>query len=189
MGILHEESLGQVRPQEGSAAPEPNAPIAGKPSSGEDAKSGGLDSSRYGGELGPAGVILPEDLTRKVDFEKGGGVVPAVIQDAATGQVLMVGYMNRESLMETLASGRTVFFSRSRNRLWRKGEESGHVQLVRAIYLDCDADTLLIEVEQVGGAACHEGYVSCFFRQLTHEGLKVVGKKVFDPVSVYGKKA
>jgi len=122
------------------------------------------------------------------DFSKGGGLLPAIAQDAQTGEVLMMAYMSRESYDETLATGRAVYFSRSRNKLWRKGEESGHVQKVRAVLLDCDADTILLEVEQVGGAACHEGYKSCFFRQVTAEGLKVVGQRVFDPKQVYGAK-
>ena len=121
------------------------------------------------------------------DFSKGDGLLPAIAQDAATGQVLMLAYMNAESYAETLATGRAVYFSRSRNKLWRKGEESGHVQTVKAIYLDCDTDTILLKVDQIGGAACHEGYASCFFRQVTPEGLKVVAEKVFDPKVVYKK--
>jgi phosphoribosyl-AMP cyclohydrolase len=121
------------------------------------------------------------------DFSKGDGLLPAIAQDAATGQVLMLAYMNAESYAETLATGRAVYFSRSRNKLWRKGEESGHVQTVKAIYLDCDTDTILLKVEQIGGAACHEGYASCFFRQVTPEGLKVVAERVFDPKAVYKK--
>src|SRR6186997_2386113 len=101
-----------------------------------------------------------------IDFDKAGGLVPAVAQDAETGEVLMLAWMNREAYDETLRTGRACYFSRSRGRLWRKGEESGHVQEVRGIYLDCDADTVLLKVKQVGGAACHEGYSSCFFRQL-----------------------
>lgn len=121
------------------------------------------------------------------DFAKGGGLLPAIAQDAQTGEVLMMAYMNPESYAETLATGRAVYFSRSRNKLWRKGEESGHVQLVRAIYLDCDADTILLSVEQLGGAACHTGYKSCFYRRVTPEGLHVVGERVFDPKEVYKK--
>jgi phosphoribosyl-AMP cyclohydrolase len=121
------------------------------------------------------------------DFAKGDGMVPAIAQDAETGEVLMMAYMNAESYAETLATGRAVYYSRSRNKLWRKGEESGHVQEVRAIYFDCDADTLLLKVHQIGGAACHEGYKTCFFRQVTPEGLKVVGTRVFDPKEVYKK--
>jgi phosphoribosyl-AMP cyclohydrolase len=122
------------------------------------------------------------------DFSKGDGLLPAIAQDADTGEVLMLAYMNQESYAETLSTGRAVYFSRSRNKLWRKGEESGNVQQVRAIYFDCDADTILLKVHQVGGAACHEGYASCFFRQVTPEGVKVVGQRVFDPAEVYKKK-
>ena len=90
---------------------------------------------------------------------------PAIAQDADTGEVLMLAWMNREAFEETVRTSRAVYFSRSRNRLWRKGEESGHVQEVRDIFIDCDADTVLLKVKQVGGAACHEGYKSCFFRK------------------------
>jgi phosphoribosyl-AMP cyclohydrolase len=121
-----------------------------------------------------------------IDFAKAGGLVPAVAQDADTGEVLMLAWMNREAFEETVRTGRAVYFSRSRNRLWRKGEESGHVQEVREVYLDCDADTVLLKVKQVGGAACHEGYRSCFFRRLTGGELAVVGERVFDPAEVYG---
>lgn len=100
----------------------------------------------------------------------------------------MLAYMNAESYAETVATGRAVYFSRSRKRLWRKGEESGHVQHVEAILLDCDRDTILLKVRQVGGAACHEGYRSCFYRQVTAEGLTTVGQRVFDPREVYTKR-
>ena len=123
-----------------------------------------------------------------VDFEKSGGLVPAIAQDHKTGEVLMMAYMNAESYAETLATGRAVYYSRSRKKLWRKGEESGNVQLVEAIFVDCDADTILLRVNQIGGAACHEGYKSCFFRQVTSDGLKVIGHRVFDPAEVYKKK-
>jgi len=121
------------------------------------------------------------------DFAKAGGLLPAIAQDAETGEVLMMAYMNAESYAETLATGRAVYYSRSRQRLWRKGEESGNVQLVRSVYLDCDLDTILLKVQQVGGAACHEGYSSCFFRQVTPQGLQIVGTRVFDPKDVYKK--
>lgn len=121
------------------------------------------------------------------DFDRGDGLLPAIAQDAETGDVLMMAYMNRESYEETLRTGRAVYYSRSRKKLWRKGEESGHVQHVKAIFVDCDLDTILLKVEQVGGAACHEGYRTCFFRQVTPEGLAVVGRRVFDPGDVYGK--
>jgi phosphoribosyl-AMP cyclohydrolase len=122
------------------------------------------------------------------DFAKGDGLLPAIAQDAATGEVLMLAYMNAESYAETLSSGRAVYFSRSRNKLWRKGEESGNVQEVKGIFFDCDADTILLKVNQIGGAACHEGYSSCFFRQVTPDGFQVVGSRVFDPAEVYKKK-
>ena len=121
------------------------------------------------------------------DFSKGGGILPAIAQDAETGEVLMMAYMNAESYAETLATGRAVYYSRSRKRLWRKGEQSGHVQEVRAIALDCDDDAILLSVQQVGGAACHTGFKSCFYRRVTPEGLEVVGERVFDPEQVYKK--
>jgi phosphoribosyl-AMP cyclohydrolase len=122
----------------------------------------------------------------QIDFDKAGGLVPAVAQDADTGEVLMLAWMNRESYEETLRTGRACYYSRSRGKLWRKGEESGHVQEVRAVYVDCDADTILLKVHQVGGAACHEGYRSCFFRRVDG-GERVVGERVFDPARVYKK--
>jgi len=122
-----------------------------------------------------------------IDFDKAGGLVPAIAQDVATGQVLMLAWMNREAYDETLRTGRAVYFSRSRHKLWRKGEESGHIQEVREVYIDCDADTILLKVHQIGGAACHEGYPSCFFRKVEPDGLRVVGERVFDPKQVYGK--
>ena len=120
-----------------------------------------------------------------IDFDKAGGLVPAVAQDADTGEVLMLAWMNRAAYEETLRTGRACYYSRSRGKLWRKGEESGHVQEVREVYLDCDADTVLLKVRQVGGAACHEGYKSCFFRRVRDGKLEVVGERVFDPAKVY----
>ena len=121
------------------------------------------------------------------NFAKGDGLLPAIAQDADDGTVLMMAYMNAQSYAETLETGRAVYFSRSRSKLWRKGEESGNVQEIRAIYLDCDEDTILLKVKQIGDAACHLGYRSCFFRQVTPEGLKVIGEQVFDPAEVYKK--
>ncbi len=114
-------------------------------------------------------------------------LVPAIAQDAASGQVLMLAYMNADAYAETLATGRVCYYSRSRRRLWRKGEESGHVQHLKRILYDCDADTLLVQVEQVGGAACHEGYASCFFREVDPGtgSAKVIAERVFDPTEVY----
>ncbi len=122
-----------------------------------------------------------------IAFDKAGGLVPAIAQDSDTGEVLMLAWMNREAYEETLKTGRACYFSRSRNRLWRKGEESGNVQHVCAVFVDCDYDTILLKVEQVGGAACHEGYKSCFFRKVEGDGYKVVGERVFDPKQVYKK--
>lgn len=124
-----------------------------------------------------------------IDFDKAGGMVPVITQDAATGEVLMMAYMNPEAFAETLRTGRACYFSRSRNRLWRKGEESGNVQEVCGVYVDCDADALLLKVRQVGGAACHEGYPSCFFRRVAEDGVQVVAQRVFDPRQVYNTKA
>ena len=123
-----------------------------------------------------------------IDFDKAGGLVPAIAQDADTGEVLMLAWMNREAFEETVRTGRAVYFSRSRNKLWRKGEESGHFQEVRGVFIDCDADTVLLKVKQIGGAACHEGYKSCFFREVAGGALRNVGERVFDPKAVYGKK-
>ncbi|MHB1423580.1 MAG: phosphoribosyl-AMP cyclohydrolase [Gemmataceae bacterium] len=122
-----------------------------------------------------------------IDFDKSGGLVPAITQDADSGVVLMLAWMNREAYEETLRTRRAVYFSRSRNRLWRKGEESGHYQEVRDILVDCDADTILLKVHQLGGAACHEGYQSCFFRRVEDCDVKIIADKVFDPKEVYKK--
>ncbi len=115
------------------------------------------------------------------------GMIGAIIQDSATNQVLMFAFMNRESLELTVKTGKTHFYSRSRNKLWLKGESSGHLQTVKSIATDCDQDVLLIEVEQAG-AACHDGYYSCFYRRFEQgKDWKIVGKKVFDPAAVYKK--
>lgn len=123
------------------------------------------------------------------DFSKN-ELIPAIAQDAETGDVLMMAWMNQEAFEETLRTGRVVYFSRSRQKLWRKGEESGNVQELKALYFDCDADTLLAKVNQIGGAACHTGYRSCFFRRIDTETRTPVaeGERVFDPDKVYGKK-
>jgi phosphoribosyl-AMP cyclohydrolase len=122
------------------------------------------------------------------DFAKH-ELIPVIAQDEATGDVLMLAYMNRAAYEETLQTGRLVYWSRSRRKLWRKGEESGHVQELRSIYFDCDADALLVKVHQIGGAACHEGFRSCFFRQIDPHTrhVDVVGERVFDPAVVYKK--
>ncbi len=125
---------------------------------------------------------------RGPDFAKS-DLIPVIAQDDATGDVLMLAYMNEEAWNETRQSGRVVYYSRSRQKLWRKGEESGNVQEVKSIFYDCDADTLLVRVNQIGGAACHEGYRSCFFRKIDPASgdVEVVGDRVFDPKEVYGK--
>jgi phosphoribosyl-AMP cyclohydrolase len=122
-----------------------------------------------------------------LNFDKANGLVAAIAQDADTGEVLMMAWMNRDAFEETVRTRRAVYFSRSRNRLWRKGEESGNVQEVREILIDCDGDTVLLKVHQVGGAACHEGYKSCFFRRLDGGELVVIVERVVDPRTLYGK--
>lgn len=121
-----------------------------------------------------------------IDFKKSGGLVPAIIQDERTGEVLMLGFMNLESLAQTERTGEVVFFSRSRNTLWKKGESSGHVLRVREMRVDCDADALLLRVEAVGPGVCHEGYRSCFFRKLEPDGsATVIAERSFEPEKVY----
>lgn len=127
-----------------------------------------------------------DNSAAEIDFDKGGGVAPVVAQDYASGRVLMVAYMNREAFEETVRTGHACYFSRSRNRLWRKGEESGNFQTVREIRLDCDNDTILLQVEQHGDrAACHEGYESCFFRVLDGDTWRVTDSRQVDPAK-YG---
>lgn len=125
------------------------------------------------------------DSLPQPDFSKADGLVPVVVQEVGSGDVLMLAYMNHEAYAETVATGQAVYYSRSHGRLWRKGESSGNTQQVHRIRIDCDRDTLLLEVEQRGGAACHEGYKSCFFRQVTADGLQVIAERVFDPQQVY----
>ena len=117
------------------------------------------------------------------DFAKRGGLLPAIAQDAQTGQVLMVAYMNAEAWQHTLKTGLATYWSTSRNSLWVKGETSGHVQRVREVLVDCDADAVLLKVEQAGGAACHEGYASCFFRRLDDGEWRVIASRVVPPPS------
>ncbi len=124
-------------------------------------------------------------MNRMFDFAKQGGLIPAIAQDAETGEVLMLAYMNEESLEETMKTGRACYFSRSRNKLWRKGEESGNVQKVVEIRVDCDQDTILLKVDQIGGAACHTGHRSCFYRRVEDGNMVEDGLKVFDPKEVY----
>ena len=122
-----------------------------------------------------------------LDFEKTGGLIPAIAQDFATGDVLMMAYMNRQAWEATLSTGKATYFSRSRQKLWIKGESSGHQQVVKEIWIDCDNDTVLLKVEQLGGAACHTGYRTCFFRQVKDGKARTVGRPVFNPEEVYKK--
>ena len=127
------------------------------------------------------------DPVSALDFDKGGGLVTAIAIDDAKGDVLMVAFMNEASLRMTLDTGQAVYWSRTRGKLWRKGEESGHSQRVKSVYIDCDGDVVILRVEQQGGAACHTGKRSCFFRKLEGEDWIDVGEQVFDPEKVYGR--
>lgn len=122
-----------------------------------------------------------------LDFKKCGGLLPVIAQDDDTGDVLMMAYMNKTAWEKTLETGKVHYWSRSRQSLWLKGESSGNVQIVRSIHVDCDLDTILVRIEQIGGAACHKGYRSCFFRKVADGELVVTEKRVFDPEEVYGK--
>jgi phosphoribosyl-AMP cyclohydrolase len=124
-----------------------------------------------------------------LDFNKLGGLVPAIIQDAASGRVLMLGFMNDEAFRKTVETGFATFFSRSRNKLWLKGESSGHRLVVKEISTDCDQDAVLVKVEALGPGVCHEGYESCFFRRLTDGQWQVTDKQSYDPKAVYGGKS
>jgi len=124
----------------------------------------------------------------EIAFAKAGGLVPVIVQDDRTGDVLMLGFMNEDALAQTRRTGEVVFYSRSRNRLWKKGESSGHVLKVREVRIDCDADALLIRVAPVGPGVCHEGYRSCFFRRMEKDGsAKVIEERTFEPDRVYGR--
>lgn len=126
-------------------------------------------------------------MINEIDFAKQDGLVPAIAQDHQTGEVLMLAYMNAEALEETIRTGRACYYSRSKNRLWRKGEESGNIQIVHSLYTDCDHDTILLKVEQLGGAACHTGHRSCFHLRHQDGALMVEGQPLFDPDEVYRK--
>jgi phosphoribosyl-AMP cyclohydrolase len=120
-------------------------------------------------------------------FDKGNGLLPVIAQDYETGEVLMLAYMNRQAWEKTLETGKVHYWSRTRDKLWLKGETSGHVQLLKAAYTDCDLDTILVKVEQLGGAACHKGYRSCFYRKVRGGTLVIIGEPVFDPKEIYKK--
>ncbi len=133
-------------------------------------------------------ICVFEGIFMKLDFEKTDGLIPAIAQDFATGEVLMLAYINEEAWNETLATGRAVYYSRSRKKLWRKGEESGNVQVIKDIRVDCDCDTVIFMVEQIGGAACHTGHRSCFYTSVSADGTtKELSEPIFDPAKVYGK--
>ena len=132
-------------------------------------------------------MALNEELKNIVDFSKGNGLVTAIAQDAESGEILMLANMNEESLAKTIELGEAVYWSRSRQKLWHKGEESGNVQKVKEIFLDCDGDAILMKIEQIGDAACHTGKRSCFFRKLENGTVSDVGVQVFDPKEVYKK--
>ena len=124
----------------------------------------------------------------RLDFSKGRGLLPAIAQDHETGKVLMLAYINEASWQKTLETGEAHYWSRTRREIWHKGGTSGHVQKIREIYADCDNDTVLFRVDQIGGAACHTGYETCFHQRVERDGsVAVVGEKIFDPEKVYGK--
>jgi len=122
-----------------------------------------------------------------LDFEKTGGLIPAIVQDYETGEVLMLAYINKEAWETTLSTGKATYFSRSRQKLWIKGETSGNMQIVREIRIDCDDDTVIFKVEQIGGAACHKGYRSCFYKKVENGTVEITEERVFDPKEVYHK--
>ncbi|MBW1649466.1 MAG: phosphoribosyl-AMP cyclohydrolase [Deltaproteobacteria bacterium] len=121
----------------------------------------------------------------KLDFEKTGSLIPAIVQDHQTQEVLMLAYVNQEAWDVTLKTGKATFYSRSRKKLWIKGETSGNIQLVKEIRIDCDKDTILFKVKQIGGAACHTGHPSCFYRKVEHNTLKIISAPIFDPKEKY----
>ncbi len=126
-------------------------------------------------------------MAETLNFAKGDGLLPAIVQDYATNEVLMMAYINEEAWRRTLETGKAHFWRRARSALWLKGESSNHVQLVREILVDCDEDTVIYKVEQVGGAACHKGYRSCFFRRVENGDFIIKDEPVFDPAEVYQK--
>ena len=123
----------------------------------------------------------------KLDFNKTGGLVPAIVQEYQTGEILMLAYMNPDAFNATLSTGKATYYSRSRQTLWVKGETSGNMQLIKEIRIDCDDDTVLLKVEQLGGAACHTGYRSCFYKKVEDGSIRIMEEPIFDPRKVYGK--
>ena len=123
----------------------------------------------------------------KLNFDKKDGLIPAIVQDYKTGDVLMLAYMNEDAWKATLSTGNATYYSRSRQKLWVKGETSGHLQRVKEIRIDCDDDTVLLKIEQIGEAACHTGHRSCFHKKIDNGSITVLGKPLFDPKEVYKK--
>jgi phosphoribosyl-AMP cyclohydrolase len=124
----------------------------------------------------------------ELDFKKGDGILPAIVQDYESGRVFMLAYINQDAWALTLQTGEAHYWSRSRQEIWHKGATSGNIQIVKEIFIDCDNDTILLKIEQVGGAACHQGYESCFYKKVDTNGKEtIVGKKIFDPERVYKK--
>jgi phosphoribosyl-AMP cyclohydrolase len=132
-------------------------------------------------------VSTEEDSMLTLQFDKGGGLLPAIVQDHETKEVLMLAYVNDLAWKKTLETGKAHYWSRSRNKLWLKGETSGHQQIIKKILVDCDEDTIIYQVEQLGGAACHTGHRSCFYRQVVDDTLETIDEPVFDPREVYKK--
>ena len=141
-------------------------------------ENGGSDSSE---------ATKKEGGVQMLQFDKGNGLLPVIVQDYETKEILMLAYINDLAWQKTLETGRAHYWSRSRNKLWLKGETSGHQKLIKKILVDCDADTVIYQVEQLGGAACHTGHRSCFFRQVAEEGFETLDEPVFDPGEVYKK--
>ena len=141
-----------------------------------------------------AGLFIPKHPMSKLpgsellDFDKQNGLITAVVQDSKTHRVLMVGYMNREAMEKTLQTGHVTFFSRSRQKLWTKGESSGHFLLLKSFATDCDGDALLVEAEPIGPGVCHNGFESCFYRTLQSGQWIETDEKAYDPDAVYGAK-
>jgi phosphoribosyl-AMP cyclohydrolase len=149
-----------------------------------------LREERQAGDSAPhgaAGAAEQQLGLAKLNFAKGDGLLPAIVQDRRSGEILMLAYINEEAWRKTLETGKAHYWSRSRQQLWLKGESSGHLQLVKEILVDCDEDTVVFKVEQIGGAACHKGYASCFFRKVENGAFAVKGQLVFDPNEVYKK--
>ena len=121
----------------------------------------------------------------ELDFKKMGGLIPAVVQDYKTGEVLMLAFMNQEAWEATLSTGKATYYSRTRQKLWIKGETSGNIQIIKDIRIDCDDDTVVLKVDQVGGAACHTGHKSCFYKKVEDGSIRIVGKPIFNPEEVY----